>query len=321
MVAHRPLVSDPSRIRLGVAGYVPENDHPYSWSAIINGYDATAMNQFAHPMIGQYLGARREDEFGIEGAKVTHIWCDERSDAQRIAQAARIAQVVDRPEDLIGRVDAVLIPTDRGNEHVVRARPFVEAGVPVFIDKPLCDNAEDLAVFEHWHQADRAILSCSAMRYAVEFEKLRAEQAAVGELRLITVVMAKSWPRYGIHALEAAYPFLAPGRWLSCADAGTDCARVVRYQHADGPCLVIGQGEDWFGGFGVLGLYGTGAHRSTQFRDSFTAFKRQLSDFVAYLRTGVRPFAFDQTRELIQMLLAADASRARGGASVQVHEV
>src|SRR4051812_26021979 len=106
-----PLVSDPSNIRLGIAGKVDDDDHPYSWSAIINGYDKEAMAKFAHPVIGRYLGAGSPEEFGIAGVRVTHIWCDDREDAKRIASASKIETVVESATDLIGRVDAVLVPT------------------------------------------------------------------------------------------------------------------------------------------------------------------------------------------------------------------
>ena len=36
--------------------------------------------------------------------------------------------------------DELLIATDDGNDHVRRARPFVEAGLPVFVDKPMAIN-------------------------------------------------------------------------------------------------------------------------------------------------------------------------------------
>lgn len=34
-----PLVKDPAEIRLAMLGMLEDNGHPYSWSAIINGYD------------------------------------------------------------------------------------------------------------------------------------------------------------------------------------------------------------------------------------------------------------------------------------------
>lgn len=48
--------------------------------------------------------------------------------------------------------------TDIGSEHVERPRPFVEAGLPVFVDKPLVDNEADLATFMAWVDDGKPIL-------------------------------------------------------------------------------------------------------------------------------------------------------------------
>src|SRR5215204_4993901 len=108
------LVSDPFNIRLGIAGKVDENDHPYSWAAIINGYEPGPMRQFAHLVISEYLAAQPPEQFGIPGVQVTHIWCDDAAEARQVAKASRITNIVLHAEALIGQVDAVLIPTDRG---------------------------------------------------------------------------------------------------------------------------------------------------------------------------------------------------------------
>ena len=129
------LVKDPDNIRLAMLGMVDGNGHPFSWSAIVNGrYDRDEMSRCGYPVIPQYLGAQPAGALGIEGAKVTHVWCDSPADGPRVARAAFIPNVVADPRDVIGQVDAVIIPTDKGHEHVERARPFVEAGLPLFID-------------------------------------------------------------------------------------------------------------------------------------------------------------------------------------------
>ena len=61
-----------------------------------------------------------------------------------------IPNVVDKPEEMLGQVDAIICATDIGAEHVERIRPFVEAGLPIFIDKPLTDNEEDLRTIVKW---------------------------------------------------------------------------------------------------------------------------------------------------------------------------
>jgi predicted dehydrogenase len=304
------LLNGAANIRLGMAGKVDENDHPYSWSAILNGYDPARLADCPSAVIRSYLSRQPSADFGIPGVRVTHVWCDDRSDAERVAVVSQIPNVVDRPEGMVGQVDAVLIPTDKGGEHVARARPFVEADIPVFIDKPLCDNEADLRTFSDWIARGKPIQSSSAFRYAREFETLRNELPACGELRLVVTTIAKSWERYGIHALEGVYALLPPAAWLSATNTGSEATGdVVHYRRDDGIDVIVIARDDLYGGFGVTTAYGTRGHRTAQFRDSFYAFKRQLEAFVTFLRTGNPTVPFEQTAELMRLLIAGIASR------------
>jgi len=304
-------------------GMVDGNGHPYSWSAIINGrYDVEAMAECGFPVISQYLAAEPPENLGIPGVQVTHVWCDQRADAEKVARAAYIPNILERPEDAIGVVDAVVIPTDRGWEHVERVRPFLEAGLPAFIDKPLCDRAEDLRQFIAWHDSGKAFLSTSAMRYAKEFVAARSQLAAtVGRLRLITITTPKSWERYGIHALEAVYPLLRPAGWLSVANTGTESANIVHARHADGVDVVLAAIDDMYGAFCKLNAYGTVGTLSAAFADTFFAFKAQLEAFVSYLRTGRLPVPFEETVEMMKIIIAGIRSRSEAGRAVALNEI
>ena len=101
-------------IRLAMLGMVEGNGHPYSWSAIINGYDKDEMAKCPYSAIPQYLGAQPDENLGVQGAKVTHIWTDNIEDAKKVAKATRIDNVVAKPQDVLGEVDAIIIPTDKG---------------------------------------------------------------------------------------------------------------------------------------------------------------------------------------------------------------
>jgi predicted dehydrogenase len=142
------LVPDPDQIRIAMLGMVDGNGHPYSWSAILNGYDPEAMSRCPYATIPDYLGREPPETLRLTGAQVTHVWTDDPADAPLVAAASLIPNLVTRPEDVIGQVDAVIVATDRGHEHVARCRPFVEAGLPVFVDKPLVDNEADLRTFQ-----------------------------------------------------------------------------------------------------------------------------------------------------------------------------
>ncbi len=301
-------------------GMVEGNGHPYSWSAILNGYDEKAMAACPYRVIPDYLGRQPKETLGIPGARVTHIWTDQPEDARRVAAATFIPHILPRPEDAVGEVDAVLIPTDRGEEHVARCQPFVEAGLPVFVDKPLVDNAKDLAVFNRWVAEGRPILSSSCMRYAKEFQPFRASTHNLGELRFVSITTPKSWERYGIHALEAVYPILGSG-FETARHTGREGHDIVHFTHRAGAEVVVAAISDMRGGFGLLTLAGTWDHAQAVFNDTFFAFKAQLEAFVEYVRTGKRPFPWAETDELMRMLIAGRLSRAQGGAAIPLSEV
>lgn len=317
------LVPNPRNIRLAMLGCTPGNGHPYSWSAIFNGYDRERMTaECPFPGIPDYLNREPTEGLTIDGAEVTHIHCAGEGGftAEHVAACSRIPHVVAAPEDVIGEVDAVIVATDIGSEHVARARPFIEAGLPVFIDKPLTDNLDDLRTFNRWVAEGRPILSSSSMRYCREFLPYHKSTDDLGELRFASIATPKSWETYGIHALEAIYPILGPG-FLTAQNTGSVDRNVVHLTHERGVDVTVIANRDMFGGFGLLQLCGTQASVQTASADSFFAFKAQLTAFIDYLRTGRRPFPFAETIELMQLVIAGIASREAGGCVVPLSDL
>jgi hypothetical protein len=317
------LVKKPNEIRLAMLGSTPGNGHPYSWTAMFNGYDREVMTKEC-PFAGipQYLNKQPAATLTIPGAKVTHINCvgDGGFTAEHVAKCSLIPHVAAKPTDVIGQVDAVVIATDIGSEHVARARPFVEAGLPVFVDKPLVDNEADLRTFMRWVEQGKAILSTSAMRYCKEFAPYRLSTHDLGELRFVSTTTAKAWETYGIHALEGIYPILGPG-FLTARNVGTRQRNVVHLTHRCGADVIVVASADMYGGFGAIQLCGTAGKAQVAMADTFYAFKTQLEAFVQYLRTGVRPFPFTETIELMKLVIAGIRSREEGGRVVALDEI
>ena len=307
----------PAELRLAMLGMIEGNGHPYSWSAIVNGYDPAEMAHCPYPAIPGYLGRQPLESMGIPGARVTHVWTDDPADAPKVAAASRIGQVVARPEDVIGQVDAVVIATDDGNDHVRRARPFIEAGLPVFIDKPLATNLDDLRQFVAWQRAGKVLLSTSGMRYAPEMQLDAEQQAQLGDLRWITSFTCKTWERYGIHALEAVYPLLGPG-FVSVQTQAQDGSDLVHLRHASGVQITLAAIHDAYGSFGAVHLYGTRGQLALRLTDTYHAFRGQLVAFVDLLRSGRPPFAFSQTVELMAILIAGIQSREQEGRRIEL---
>ena len=315
----KPLV-DREVVRLAMLGMVECNGHPYSWSAMFNGYDPEEMAKCPYPGIPAYLDKEPKDTLRIPNAQVTHIWTDNPADARHVAKASLIPNVVDKAVDVIGKVDAVIVATDKGYEHVERCRPFVEARLPIFVDKPMVDNEPDLKTFCRWVKDGANILSSSCMRYCKEYMPYRTSTHELGKLRYATITTAKTWEKYGIHALEGIYPILGPG-FLSARNTGTIKQNVVHFKHRSGADIVVVATDDLFGGFGLLALVGTHDHAQVKMSDTFYSFKTQLLSFIQYLRTGIRPFPFAETVELMKMVIAGIRSREKGGVEVMLDEI
>lgn len=307
-------------IRIAMLGMIAGNGHPYSWSAIVNGFDPAAMAECPYPVIPKYLGAQPAGTVRVPGARVTHLWTDDPAEAPLVAQAARVPNVATRPEDVIGHVDAVMIATDDGFDHVRRARPFIEAGLPVFIDKPLATSVEELRTFIGWQRAGAALLSSSGLRYAAELEDCRANLVQVGTLRWILGLSCKTWERYGIHLLEPMFRLVGPGFESIRLESrpGIEIAHLVHRSGAELTLPVIADGGAAFGSMQVVGSAG---QLSFKFSDTYTNFRRQVISFLDFARTRTEPYPFSETVELMTILIAGLRSRAENSRRVEIAEI
>ena len=314
------MTSNGQELRLAMLGMIEGNGHPYSWSGIVNGYNPVEMAKCPYAGIITYMGKQPLESIRIPGARVTHIWTDDPADAPKVAAASLIEHVVSKPEDVIGHVDAVVIATDDGDDHVSRARPFIEAGLPIFIDKPMATNIADLRQFVQWHREGKIMLSTSGMRYAPETRLNDVQRTQLGDLRWITSFTCKTWERYGIHALEAVEPLLGSGFLTVQAhsDAGGD---VICLTHRSGVRVTIGAIHDAYGSFGAVHLYGTKGDLPLKLTDTYHAFRGQLVAFIDMLHSGIRPLPFEETIELMAVIIAGIRSRAQQGAQIAVADI
>lgn len=271
-------------LRLGILGMSEGNGHPYSWSAIFNGYDPAAMATCPFPAIPAYLGEQRFPEAGISGARVTHLWAQDRTVAHHIAAASNIPVVVESYQDMVGQVDAVLLARDDAENHLAMSIPFLDAGLPIYIDKPVALSLDVLDSLYAHQRYPGQLFSCSALRYSVDLQPTTQMLADLGDVKHIQAVVPKSWEKYGVHVVE---PVLN-------AFGLFDRPCVVRPHRMAGVHVVM---VDWgalSASFTCLGavpgdirirLYGSRACRAMTFTDTFSAFRRALQSFIDGVRS------------------------------------
>lgn len=293
-------------LKLGIVGLSEGNGHPYSWAAIINGYDLRAMDSCPFPVIPQYLGARPESDFGIEDSRVSHIWTQDRETSLRVARAAKIEKVVTSLEDMIGEVDALLLARDDGQNHLAMAAPFLDKGIPVFIDKPLTDNARDLEAFRKRYAAGQPLVSTSCFRYSMELLALAEER-----YEYASAVSPKYWRTYGIHILEGVRAVMGGG-FKAVRDVGAGDRSQVQLTWRDGRTALLEVVSGMAGPI-AFNFYGPEKWVRVDSFDTFGMFKAQLEDFVGFVKSGIMPFPAEETIEMISVIVAAQASKAQGG--------
>jgi hypothetical protein len=187
-------------IRLGIIGLSEGNGHPYSWSAIFNGYSRTKMEQCGFPVIPRYLEKQTWPNARIKNAVVSCVWTQDKSISKKIADTVYIDRVCDSLEEMARTVDGVLLARDDSENHFIHSLPFLKKGIPIYIDKPLSTrtiNAKEILSKQRWNGQ---IFSCSALRYDEDLDiKHWLESKSVARIIART---PNSWEKYAIHCID-----------------------------------------------------------------------------------------------------------------------
>ena len=304
-------------INIGIIGMSEGNAHPYSWSSIINGqYDGAEIAKVGYPAVATYLQANG-DTLGIPGARITHVWCQDREISESIARSSGIEHIVDTLEDMVGLVGAVILGRDDPENHVFMAKSFIEAGVAIFIDKPLAYSKADLEYFASQAATGKFIMSCSSMRYANECRIAKQELASLGKVELVTAVGKKDWKKYGIHLLEAVFAVLDDPQPVSVQHIGVLDREIVHVQLIGGTDITLHLYNRISGTF-QLTFFGQQGWKLVDIRNSYSMFRDNLIEFVRSVQEGGPRLDFEKTYRLMNTVIAANESREQGGTVIQL---
>lgn len=77
------------------------------------------------------------------GMEVKYVWGETEAFAKDAMERGGIPNMVKDPEEMIGKIDALIVDHRHGKYHLRAATPFIKAGIPSFIDKPFCYRLEE----------------------------------------------------------------------------------------------------------------------------------------------------------------------------------
>jgi len=295
-----------NKIRLGMVGFSEGNGHPYSWSAIINGYNRELMEDCGFPVIPRYLEKQKFPDDALTSAHVSHIWTQDKRRTEHIANTTYIPNVLTDLSKMIGSVDAVLLARDDAETHFELAKPFIEAGLPIYIDKPLALSTVEAEQLFAAQKYPGQVYSCSALRYAEELGLSQEAKSAIGEIRIIQASVPKSWDKYAVHIIEPAL-LLVPdkGKLINShiQEGLSGNLRQLAVEYENG---VIFQ----FSAMGSVAtpisikVFGTQGWKELIFSNAFAAFRTALDEFLAGIRmrdVRIKPEFMLEVVSLIQM--------------------
>lgn len=111
--------------------------------------------------------------------------------------------VVDDVKEMVEHVDIGFIHPTNWEKHLELAMPFIEAGKPVFLDKPIVGSVEDVAKTRELLKKGAKIIGASSIRYCDEIQKFLAEPVEDrGEVVAVFGTCGTNEFDYAIHVVE-----------------------------------------------------------------------------------------------------------------------
>ena len=227
-------------------------------------------------------------------------------------------EIVDDIPTLCSKVDVVLLESVDGRKHLEQVKPVFEAGLPVFIDKPLAASLEDAREIARLGKKHGVPWwSASSVRYdsAAQKVKLPAPHGVItwGPAPIEpTHHLDLSW--YGIHPVELLFSLM-----------GTGCQSVTRI-YTDGAGVIVGT---WKGGrLGTVRTirdgkrgYGAVVYGDKEIKIAGQvggAYPPLMRAVVKFFQTRVPPVPNEETLEIFAFMDAALRSKENGGAPTKL---
>lgn len=222
-------------------------------------------------------------------------------------------------EELCQNVDAVMLMSVDGRPHLWQAIPVIQAGKPLYLDKPMAGSLGDvIAIFKLAKTHKVPLFSSSSLRYGRNTQAVRG--GAIGKvLSAETTSPFSVEPKhpdmfwYAVHGAESLFTVM-----------GTGCESVKRGTNAAGELVVTGT---WTGGrtgvyrqdkgYGGLAKGGQGEMAV----GAYDGYAPLVVEVVKFFQTRQVPVPAEETIEIFAFMEAADESKRRGGAEVRLSEV
>jgi predicted dehydrogenase len=231
--------------------------------------------------------------------KVTAIYGHDEQRTKAVAEKAQIEFIAPNTEEIMDKVDAVMVVFRDGNLHAQYALPFIKAGIPVWIDKPFTIKDEDAEeIVNTAKQFNILITGGSTCKYAEQILKAKDiinNDNSIGKVMSAEISFNASFNDpyggiyfYGSHLLEMALQVFGynPKTVMSARSEET-VVSILKYDGYEVVLNFIDKLDK-----GSLIIHGTKDVFNCQI-DISNVYRQGLTRFIEMLRTRQAPFPIE----------------------------
>ena len=225
-----------------------------------------------------------------------------RDKSEKILEFFPDAVIVEAPEEMLPLVDAVMITSRDGIFHYPYAKPFLNAGMPMFVDKPFTvDPAEAHALVALAKEKNVPICGGSSLKCCPDVQELGEKRRELGDQIRTGFASAPLQPEspysgfyfYASHLVEMCLEIFG---WepeaVTALQAKSALTAVFHYEELDAVCSFTPGCYKYF-----AQLTGDGNVLEVREIDLTPAYKLEVEEFARMLRSGQMPYSFEQLME------------------------
>ena len=136
-------------------------------------------NTHANSFLRQIYQKGRHTDIEVIG-----IYSDEEEPCRKLHETFGVP-VMERYDELVGKVDGIMVTARHGANHYRYAKPYLSSGIPMFIDKPVTVNGEEAVAFMRDAKKNGVRICGSSCGKFLHGVVALAEQVKSGELGAI----------------------------------------------------------------------------------------------------------------------------------------
>jgi predicted dehydrogenase len=303
LLASRSQAADkPELLKVGIIGL--DTSHVTAFTDLINRDNKGPLENIR--IVAAYPGGSPDLDISVSPKRLPLF--------TKILREKHKVEIVDSIDELLKKVDAVLLESVDGRPHLAQVRPVIKAGKPVFIDKPIAASlADTIEIFDLAKKHNVPCFSSSSLRFNEHLKDL-ANDPKVGKIKRCDargpVNPLKGHPElffYGIHGIEMLFTLMGPG-----CETVTWKDGVVTGTWKDGRIGTFRNAKDYK--VEVTGEKGTASSGGGGYQDL-------VKEIGTFFRTKKAPVPAEETINLVAFMTAAEESKKAGGKPVSIESV